>query len=188
MKKDKVFSFVGGLGLSALVSGIVFCLLVLETMDLFGIDEITDPESRHAKLFYTALAMSLLIATVVALLFISKKKHSTIGVAITCLPWLFMTLKFGIIYFDKSNYYEKFDKQIWSSSKDKPLKMARELVKNKTLIGLTRKEAIQKLGQGKAFNRDNTDYIRYRTTLGYCDFGLVFENGKVRHAGLWVDD
>ena len=187
MTKKQLISFLSGLLISGLISGFVYYLLFLETFDLFGIREITNPESIHAELFFTGLVMTILAAIVVIAALRSKEKYAAIGVGLPNLIGLFLVLKFGVIYFDKSNYYEKFDKEKWSSSEEKPLKMARGLVKEKVLVGQTKDEVIKILGEGQIHRWDSTEYIRYWTEYWYCALGLTFENGKVKNASLWVD-
>jgi hypothetical protein len=64
MTKNQEISFSSGLLISVFVSGLVYFFLFIATFDLFGLEEIRDPESRHAKFFYTGLAISVLKGTV----------------------------------------------------------------------------------------------------------------------------
>ena len=189
MKKNKTISLILGFFISGLFNCLVYIILIIYTFDILRFNLLIDPESVHAKLFYTGFAMTILTVLIIYLLLKQQKKFFSIGIGLPSLIGVFLMLKFGLLYFNKSNYYETFDKNVWNKSKIKQIKMARVIVKDSVLIGLTKEEVFKMLGEEQvSSNNDSTEYLRYWTENNVCALGIVFINGKVKHANLWVDD
>lgn len=187
MAKKKIISFIVAFVVSTIISGVIYLLLLIETFDLFGIEEITHPERRDAKLFYTGLAISILTIIIVTYFYRKNRKYAAVGIGIPNIIGFVLLIKVGVVYLNKSNYYEKFDKQVWLNSQTKPIKMARGLVNDKSLIGLTKQQAIELLGKGEEENWNGEERMQYPSDY-YSRLGLAFEKGKVKATYIWVDD
>ena len=188
MIQKPIISFVLGLLVAGIISGFVYFILFLETFDLFGTNELIDPEGKHGKIFYTSLIMTIFSLAVFISLVRYNNKFTALGMAIPNLVVIFMLLKFGGVYLDKSNYYAKFNKQVWIDAGEKPIKMARGLVKDEVLIGFTKSETFEMLGQERIEKRDSIEFTRYWTENGDCALSLTFEKDKVTKANLVVND
>lgn len=188
MTKKHIKSFFLGLLISGVFCGIVYFILLITSIDLFGIQKIRNPEAKHAKFFYTGFVLCIIISFIVIRLLKDKWYYSALGVALPGLIGLFLMLNFGVVYLNKSNYYEKFDKVRWKASGLKPIKMARELSKSNNLIGIPKEEITKMLGEGRSQLWDSTEYVSFATEVPYCEFVLGFKNSKVETVSLWVDD
>jgi NADH:ubiquinone oxidoreductase subunit 2 (subunit N) len=111
MTKKNILFLIGGLGTSLLISGVIYWYLFLETIDLFGIDSIKNPEGRHGKILLIAILTSLLTLAIAVLL--RRLKYASIGFAIPSLIGITLALLIGPTYISKSNYYEPFDQKQW---------------------------------------------------------------------------
>ncbi len=87
----------------------------------------------------------------------------------------------GIFYLTSSFTTTKFDKAIWTQNKMKPGDMAKSLVRQKTLLGLTRNQVKGLLGQGsEEYGNENDDRgsILYSVENGWI-LSVIFHEGKV---------
>jgi hypothetical protein len=182
MTKRNILLLIGGLGTSLLISGVLYWSLFLETIDLFGIDEIKNPEGRHGKILLTAVSTSSLTLLIAFLL--RRLKYVAIGFAIPSLIGLILMILIGPTYINKSNYYEPFDRQRWLVQENDRLRMARQLIRSKELINLTRDQVIEKLGPGHL----EQDYFSYEASGGDCGLDIRFLNGKVSECWIYVKD
>ncbi|MBT1701027.1 hypothetical protein KK083_29310 [Fulvivirgaceae bacterium PWU4] len=182
MTKRNVLLSIIGLAISLVISGVIYYYLFLETIDLFGIDEIKNPEGRHRKILLTALSTSFLTLLIAGLL--RKAKYAAIGFAVPSLIGIILMLVIGPTYFNKSNYYEPFNRQRWLMEDNNRLKMARHLVRSKELINLTRDEVIEKLGPGYLQQK----YLSYKVWGDDCGLDIAFLNDKVTECWIYVKD
>ena len=84
-----------------------------------------------------------------------NKKYTAYGIVV--FP-LIVVLVATAYLFEHNFYHTKFDKTVWEQSNWKPEKMAKTLVKEKTLIGLTRTQVKEMLGEGsKEYGDANSD-------------------------------
>ncbi len=109
----------------------------------------------------------------------SSKKH--LAISINILPLIFLCV-FTFKAIEELNYYAPFDKIEWNKSEYKDKNMTVTLLKNKKLIGLSRTEILNKLGDcnGKYDSQDtNTlDILSYSVQGGwqlivYLEKGIV---------------
>jgi len=189
MNKDNIRSLILGLGISLVISGVIYFKLFQQTFDLFGLDGLRNPEARHAKILYTALITSLAILVVAIVLQKVGRKYFAKGFVIPALIGLMPILSVGPTFINKSNYYETFDEDKWMSQEKKQekdrIKMARHLVKTRALIGLTKEEVIKKLGTDYYYFREE---MNYKVLYGCCGLGIAFENGKVVDYSVWAHE
>src|SRR6188768_4160666 len=113
MNARNIMSVIFGLVLSLIVSGVVYYFLFLEVFDLFGTDELTDPETRDGKIFYTALILTLFTMAITFFLVKVKRKYLAIGFGLPASIGLTLLIFVGPTYLNKSSYYEEFDKKKW---------------------------------------------------------------------------
>ncbi len=190
MTKRKIISIISGLIISSIITGLVYYIYVIQTFEFLGSKWIVDPESEDSILFYTALSLFSVTVAAIILLVYNNKKYTAIGVGLPLLLSIWILFKVGTIYLDKSSYYEPFNKEIWSQSSSKPIKMVRDLIKKDELIGLTRKQAEDKLGNGdqrKSFHLSDNDLV-YGTQNGYALLVLEIKESRVERAYISVFD
>lgn len=183
MTKRDILLLAVGLGISFVISGIVYFMLLLATFDLFGIEEIKNPEGRHGKMMLTAVATTLATLAIAAIIR-RKNKYAAIGFSIPSLIGITLMIIVGPTYLDKSNYYEPFDRQKWISKDYDRLKMARQLVKSEQLVNLTKAQVIEKLGPGHL----EQNFISYPIWGGDCGLEVLLVNDKVSECWIFVAD
>jgi len=108
----------------------------------------------------------------------------SLGLAISITPAIVILFKIGIIYFGQLNYYQPFDKTKWTNNEFKPFNMAKTLAKEKTLIGLDRKEVISKLGYFKETAKLDGQTLIYNT-YKYRQFCVDLKKDTVIKAYLF---
>ena len=182
MTRKNLLALIFGLVLSLLISGIIYYYLFLETFDLFGIDSLKDPERRHGKIFFTSFATTFLTITIAILL--KKRKYFSIGFGLPAIIGIVIIIVIGPTYLIKSNYYEEFDHKKWVSEQVDRIKMARKIIKDKSLLGLTKEQVINKLG---------TDYfgeneMNYKVYGDDCGLSISFSHDKVNDCRIYVRD
>jgi hypothetical protein len=182
MIKRDILLLIVGLGISLLISGVIYYYLFLETIDLFGIDSIKNPERRHGKILLTAISTSFFTLLIAVLL--RRIKYAAIGFAIPSMIGITLMILIGPTYINKSNYYEPFDRQRWLTEENDRLKMARQLIRSKELINLTRDQVIEKLGAGYL----DQNYISYKAWGDDCGLDIAFVNAKVSECWIYVKD
>jgi hypothetical protein len=182
MTKKNILLLIIGLGISLVISGVIYYYLFLETFDLFGIDEIKNPEGRHGKILFTAMSTSFL--TLLLAVIFRRLKYAAIGFAIPALIGVTLIILIGPTYINKSNYYESFDRQRWLAQENDRLKMARQLIRTRELINLTRDQVIKKLGPGHL----EENYISYKAWGDDCGLDINFMNNKVSECWIYVKD
>lgn len=182
MTKKDILLLVVGLMISLLISGAIYFYLFLETFDPFQYFSIKNPEGRHGKILLTAVSTSFLTLLIAGLL--RRVKYAAIGFAIPSLIGIALMILIGPIYINKSDYYEPFDKQRWLTEENDRLKMARQLIRSKELINLTRDQVIEKLGPGYA----EENYISYKAWGDDCGLDIRFSDGKVIECWIYVKD
>lgn len=189
MKRRNIYSILTGACITGILSGVIYYVLFYNTIDIFGVERVVNPEERHGKIFYTSLITTLSIIIFSLIVFLSKKKFFALGLLLPTVIGFWILISVGTIYLDKSNYYEPFKRQDWSKSESKPIKMVRWLIKNKTINDLSRKEVIQMLGPETGFKIgfQSEKSIYYSTFGGFAVFAIEFEDDKVDHTYIFYD-
>jgi hypothetical protein len=149
-----------------IVPTILYCIgaymLISKTFTLSG-ETLTERENIIALFFYCILSGFILIAFIAFKQFKAGRKDLGLGISLSLFIPLIFLVKTGGMYFDQFNYYQGFDKIIWTRSNQKPFDMAKTLVKEKTLIGLNSKEVINKLGYFNTTAREDGNTLIYST-------------------------
>jgi drug/metabolite transporter superfamily protein YnfA len=155
MKQHPITSFFIGLIASGLILGALYLLFGLLTFSLAGGETLQQIESQTTALLIGTIIVAI-IAIMIARQYIKTgRKFAAYGINVFPLTALVIV---GVLYFDSLHSHTQFDKTVWGQDKWKPLNMATTLVKEKKLIGLTRQEVKEMLGQGFEENGDaNTD-------------------------------
>lgn len=157
-----VLSFLSGLIIPVVLYTIAGYLLIAMTFTLSS-QTLTERENEITLYFYCVFAGIILISLIAFKQFKLKRKYLSLGLAISTIPAIVILIKIGIIYFGQLNYHQSFDKSKWTKNELKPFNMAKTLAKEKTLIGLDRKEVINKLGYFKETARLNGQTLIYYT-------------------------
>ncbi|HEY3429027.1 MAG TPA: hypothetical protein VGK39_00030 [Cyclobacteriaceae bacterium] len=184
MNKKKILLFVFGLTVSLIVSSFIYYLLFLETVDIFGFEALKDPETRHAKIFYTASITTLGIVLLAVLFNRMSWRNFALGFVLPAAAGIVPIVLVGQTFLKKENYYEEFNREKWLAQEDNRLKMARHLIKKRTLIGLTKEEVVAQLGTGFYIEEE----MNYPVYDDFCGLGIHFRNNKVDDYSIWVKD
>jgi hypothetical protein len=187
MNGKSVASIALGLVSSLLISGVAYYLLFLETFDLFGESYLRDPESVHAKIFYTAIITSIFTVMIAILLKKMHWRNVALGFIVPAAIGLVPIFWVGPTYLNDSNYYEEFNQEKWLATERDRLKMARYLVVNKKLVGLTKEQVIEHLGTS-FHDYGNKNYMAYYAFGDFCGLGINFNENKVTDSSIWVTD
>ncbi len=179
----QLLSFTAGLIIPLIFYAIGGSLLIAMTFTLSS-QTLTEKENEITLYFYCVLSGIILAAFIAFKQFKLKRKPLSFGILTSTIPVLVILLKIGVLYFGQLNYYQPFDKTQWAKNEAKPFNMAKTLAKKKTLIGLDRKEVINKLGYFKETARlDGQTLIYY--TENYWEFYVDLKNDTVVKAHLF---
>lgn len=157
MKKHPIVSFFSGLIICSLVIGLIYLIALLMTFDLGGGETLQQIENQSIGLLIITLLLSIVVVLTAKHYWKKAKKFTAYGISILPITCLLIIAAF---YINSLNFYAQFDKTVWNQSKWKPFKMSATLVKGKKLIGLTRIEVKQLLGQG------SQEYVNKSTNRG----------------------
>ncbi len=150
-----ILSFIIGLVISAFIVGLVGFGFALMSFDLAGGETLAEIEGQHVA--GLVLSVFTLIITVFSIwqYYGRIRKYMACGLVTTQL----VVMCFSIIYIiNEKNISTEFDRAIWIKSDWKPEDMAKSLVKNNQLIGLTRDQVKEKLGEGaEAYGNVDSD-------------------------------
>jgi|RhiMetdeSRZDD1v2_1073273.scaffolds.fasta_scaffold10967_10 ABC-type transport system involved in multi-copper enzyme maturation permease subunit len=178
MKRDPFISFLAGLAVSIAIVGIIYLCFFLLIFDLGGGETLSQVEHQNMAVWFLSVLLFAIAAIYARRYIRNNRKYTGIGIAIV--PFM-VTVTATVYLFGANFYHTKFDKATWAQSKPKPDKMAKTLVKEKTLIGLTRMQVKQMLGEGaEEYGDKNTDRgsIIYHVENNWT-FSVIFRYDKV---------
>ncbi|MDG1822891.1 MAG: hypothetical protein P8H25_05920 [Flavobacteriaceae bacterium] len=148
-----LLQFVGSLKTTTLACLIL--ILILGLVDIFGVDAydkitLEELETTNAIYFFLFVVIAVIGFKIIQYSFRKKSAHIALGIAIGSLVLLIPLYDSGKEYLKQLTFGNKmpFDRKTWDSDIKKPYKMAVTLVKDKTLIGLSKKEVHALLGEG----------------------------------------
>ncbi|MCP4521633.1 MAG: hypothetical protein GY827_08080 [Cytophagales bacterium] len=110
---------------------------------------------------------------------IENKKGLGFGIFLPLLLTLFLTGSAGIDLLSFERYYTKFDSNIWKKDTYHDVKMARILIKEKTLIKLTKEEVKELLGESEEIKNNKYIYHIHQKGYGPTSLHIVFINNNV---------
>ena len=147
------------------------------TFNLAGGETLSVFDNRNITLF----VVSLIVLTI-AFYFFKKyykknRKFTAFGIIIIPLTLVIA----GTLYLTSSLKTTEFDKAIWTQNKVKPDDMAKTLVRQKSLLGLTRSQVKALLGQGSGEYGNENDArgsILYSVENGWT-LSVIFHKDKV---------
>lgn len=187
MTLKRLISFLGGLIFTGLIYALIVYIIVFATFSLAG-QTLTEKENREAFFFYTIFFITVATTYIIVRRFKTNRKFSAVGICIPLLFALYAFFKLGQIYADNLNYRQTFDKTKWTESESKPFKMAKTLIKSKTLIGQSKQQVFDKLGTTKdSIKNEKVDFLRYWTDNGTWQIRLYFKNDRVIDAYLYEE-
>lgn len=145
LKRNPIKSFLIGLTLSAVTVGLISFLLLLLTFNLAGGETLSQIENQNITQLIISIFL-LFIAIIIARYYIkSNKKYAAIGMLVVPVV---VVIAATIYLLGQNFYHADFDKIAWRQSKRKPERMAKTLVKENILIGLTRAQVKEMLSEG----------------------------------------
>jgi hypothetical protein len=142
--KNKI-SFISGLMIPVVIYVVMALLVVYESFSIFP-QSFHEIEFRKTIVFYFALLLLVAIVVFIIIQFKSGKKYLGYGLSLSSLFLVYIVFRLGENYFTNFVCEKPFNKQEWISAKNKPFNMAKTIFKQNELVGLPRKEIIQKLG------------------------------------------
>src|SRR5882724_9755662 len=155
MHRHPIISFLSGFIICGIFFGIIYSLVLLMTFNLAGGETLKQIETQRTEFLIFTIVLAL-FAGITAIQFLkSRKKFTAYGIsALAVLTVLIVT----VYHFYSLNIHERFDKTVWEQSKWKPFNMSATLVKEYKLIGLTRKQIKDLLGQpAEEYGDKNSD-------------------------------
>lgn len=161
----------------------ILLLIVIQTCLIFGIVFSIEPLYTCGDEYLGAWVRVMSISLILILLIVIEISifYKVLNVKSKLFKYSFYLLILIIMYplsltlyetFSYSNYYQDFDSEKWISSESKPFTMIRTLIGEEYLIGKSRNEIINNLGEGSVKN----NVIEYQTD-GYST-GFVVEFKK----------
>lgn len=155
LARHPIISFLLSLIVSIVIVGIVYLFFFLLIFDLAGGETLNQVENQNMIAVFISMLLFVIGIIYCRRYYKNNKKYTAVG--ITIFP-LAVMIAATVYLFDQNFNQTAFDKTIWAQSVRKPEKMAKKLVKEKTLIGLTRTEVKQILGEGaEEYGDKNTD-------------------------------
>lgn len=184
---NQFLSFAAGLLSTGFFYVLILYAFLLGTFSLAG-ETLSEKENRDALYFYATVVVIIITLFIAYRLYKSNRKLAAKGIAIASLYAFFILFMVGQNYFENFNYHQHFVESQWKQSVDKPFNMAKTMTKEKMLIGLTKQQALDKLGSPKdSLKNENIDYINYRTDKDSWELWLYFKNDKVTEAYLYKE-
>jgi hypothetical protein len=178
--------------IALIIAVILFAIsLSVNILVIFFNDGYSIAEREKQDLHYMlASGLSLSITSILAYFYyrISKNKYKLLYSLAILLPLFYNIYVLAIVltrFVDKSNYYETWNIERWD--KEKPLKMARKLCKDKALIGMSKDSVLLMVGYGEAskYTHSDKDSWVYETSRKYFYFVIVFQNDTVADTYLY---
>ncbi|HLP51322.1 MAG TPA: hypothetical protein VK154_10590 [Chitinophagales bacterium] len=187
---NNAITFTGGLVFSLVINGCCYFILFIKYFDLFGYDEITRPEERDFAILLSLIAILTGTIAIALLLRRTDKKYAGIGFYLpSAVTWVLLLFIYLPRYVVKSNYYQPFNKQIWME--ERPIKMSRQIVKDKTLVGKTRAHVEARLGKAsKNYQQGYTGAVsQYTDKNNFTYLSIVYSNNIVAevYVGCYCD-
>lgn len=180
-----VISFSISLTITTFIILIIGFFYFISNFSFGGGETLSEIEMEHILLLYISILIFAVALFVTIFYLRTGKKYTALGILV--LPIL--------LVFSSSNYllennfnHTDFSKTIWMQSKQKPEKMAKTLVREKKLIGLTRTQVKDMLGEGlKEYGNTGTGYsrIEYWVSNNWT-LTVLFQKDKVIESELML--
>jgi hypothetical protein len=178
LKRNPIILFLTALIVTSIVIGLVIGVIGMLTFDLAGGETLDQVEGQNVMYLIFSIVL-LVIAIVCAISYIKKgNKFTAYGIMVAAsLLLIAMT-----IYVVKEHIYpNKFDQVVWKQATWKPEGMAKALTQQKKLVGLSRAQIKEMLGEGSEEYGDiNSDRgsIIYSVENDWT-FSVLFQKDKV---------
>ena len=178
-------SFFGGMILTGLIYFLIVVLFVFGSFSLSG-ESLQKKENTEAFVFFAVLTITLITAYIIFRRWRTNRKASAAGIGMIMLFGIYASIMSGIQYVSNLNYHVALDQQTWKNADFKPFNMARTLLKDDQLIGLTKQQLIDKLGIGNLGNRDgNGNLFTYITDTDNWQLKVWIKNDIVTETTMW---
>jgi hypothetical protein len=170
--------------LSVFIQVVTLILYWMVTFDFLGYNELIHPEELNLKRFYVSLISTTISVIIYSILRLQKKKRESVAAILPAIPFIMM-LFLSAINLNGSAYREKFDAKIFSHSGLKPVKMARQLLRDNSFVGLSKKKVTALLGQNFHSNdiyhedEKHNKIITYNTDVKDVILVIELKNDKV---------
>lgn len=187
MNFKKIISFFGGLLITSLAYLLIMFAILYTTFSFAG-ETLTEKENRESFFFYTTIFVITVSIYIFYRFYKSNRKFAAFGIVIPILFAIYSAGLTGKDYFNNLNNYQTFDQTIWVNSKFKPFKMAKNLVNSKVLLGMTRQQIINKLGNtNDSLTNEKNELLRYWTDNGTWQLKIIFKNNIVSESFIFEE-
>lgn len=172
---ESIFSFIGSFLASALITALVAVIYLFMTFDLAGGETLDVIEGQNIAMFIISLLLLSLAVWFAKVSFRKGRKQVAYGaILFPCLVFIAAS----VYLIDQNFNYTNFNKSTWQDATSKPEKMAKSLVKEKILIGLTRQQVKEMLGPGSSEYGNENGSIEYHVANDWT-LTIIFEQNKV---------
>ncbi|MEN8251741.1 MAG: hypothetical protein ABFS32_22670 [Bacteroidota bacterium] len=186
-KKNNILSFFIGAVISLIIVIAVLAVRMYLYMLTIGFEPIQDVDDYLR--FYIIPAIMIVAVLGVYRLFKKRKRFTSYGILVSLLPILFIVYLNAV---DLVSYLKPvhFSEELWNSSVDKPYTDARALIENDLLVGKTRAEVIDILGENYNQTHTNDTIIVYRLEIARFAYLRIDigKNDTVQNVGFWYHD
>lgn len=173
-----IVSFLISLAITIIILLIIGFFYLISTFSIEGGQTLSQIENEHILQLYISILIFAIAVFIATLYLRTNKKYTALGLLV--FPILFVL--YTSVYLLKNNFnHTTFSKVIWMQSMYKPEKMAKTLVRDKKLIGLTRAQVKDMLGEGSEEYGDiGTGYSRIEYwVLNHWTLTVFFQKDKV---------
>lgn len=138
--------------------------------------------------FISAIALSTVQIIITYNIAIIRTVVFKIAFWIGTLMTIISIIILGIDLCSPSDYYSNFDKASWDNSNSERLKMIRVFYEDRSLIGYSREQLKDKLGEGYDSWQFDENEIGYHTDGFATPLVFTFQNDTVVKYELWCND
>jgi hypothetical protein len=169
--------------------GIIGQLTVLYQIvrSTFNPFEVSIEEAERKDSIFLLISILFLIVFIVSARILSKKgmKYSAIGISICSVISLSTLFYNGAAVFKNLHYHEEFNAEKWGNPNSQNLNMAKTMLYDHSLIGLSREEIIAKLGNPNDDpSTEDINSLRYYIPPGWF-FQIDFRDGKAERCQIF---
>lgn len=187
MKGRDTASFLMGAFLTGLAYATLLFLFLIATFSFSG-EKLTTKENREAFCFYTVFIIIITTGRSIMQKIKRGNKYFAYGMIV---PLSFAFAGFIILAFVYTRnlcYFRKFDKVEWCKTDEKPLNMAKTLVKHSLLIGMPSEKVLEMLAEPAGTYGDySKGSLIYETDNSSWELRVLLEKGIVTDTYIYQE-
>ncbi len=184
ISSKQVTAFLGGMFFTGICYFAIIFFYVLATFSLAG-ETLTEKENGDTFRFFSVFFIVTITTFIVVRKIRSRQPFTAIGMSLPLALAVYGMIVSGITCIDNLDYHLSFNKQKWDNTEFKPFKMAKTLVKEKKLIGMSHQDLFNMLGSRNNDYWNDKNYMVYPTDNPSWGLEIGFTNDKVESAYLY---